>query len=132
MNGEEDDDGCPDFARRGVAEIAILKPVLFRSNSEEILPESYPVLADVASIMRAHLELRIRIEGHTDDRGGDDHNLELSRERAAAVVRFLVERHGLEADRLSSEGYGESQPIAPNSTAEGRAKNRRVVFTIQP
>ncbi|MBI5490260.1 MAG: OmpA family protein [Deltaproteobacteria bacterium] len=131
-NGFEDEDGCPDFARRGVAEISILKPILFRSNSNEILPESYPVLADVASIMEAHPEIRIRVEGHTDDRGSEEHNLALSRERAAAVVRFMVERHGIAADRLSSEGFGETQPIAPNSTPEGRTRNRRVVFTIEP
>ncbi|MBI5501538.1 MAG: OmpA family protein [Deltaproteobacteria bacterium] len=131
-NGFEDEDGCPDFARRGVAEIAILKPILFRSNSDEILAESYPVLADVASIMEAHPEIRIRVEGHTDDRGSDEHNLELSRDRAAAVVRFLVERHGIGAERLSSEGFGEAQPIGPNATPEGRARNRRVVFTIEP
>ena len=132
LNGEDDDDGCPDFARRGAAEIAILKPILFRTNSDEILEESFPVLADVAAIMEAHPEIRIRVEGHTDDRGTEEHNLELSRLRAAAVVRFLVQRHGIDADRLSSEGFGESQPIAPNSTPEGRAKNRRVVLTILP
>ncbi len=131
VNGEEDDDGCPDFARRGTGEIAILKPILFRSNSDVILPESYPVLADVASIMQAHPEIRILVEGHTDDRGTEEHNLELSRDRAASVVRFLVERHQIAAERLSSEGYGESRPIADNGTSEGRAKNRRVMFTVQ-
>lgn len=130
VNGTDDDDGCPDFARRGDAEIAILRPILFRTNSDEILPESDAVLADVAAILQAHPELRIRVEGHTDDRGTARHNLELSRQRAAAVVRRLVERHGIPADRLSSEGFGESLPIAPNSTPEGRAKNRRVVFNI--
>ncbi|NMC72555.1 MAG: OmpA family protein [Myxococcales bacterium] len=54
------------------------------------------------------------------------------RRRAAAVVRFLVERHGVAADRLSSEGYGETRPIADNRTSEGRARNRRVVFQIVP
>jgi len=132
VNGEDDEDGCPDFARRGVAEIAILKPILFKSNSDEILPESYPVLADVASIMQAHPEIRIRVEGHTDDRGTEEHNLELSRRRAASVVRFMAERHSIAAERLSSEGFGESQPIADNGTSEGRAKNRRVVFAIRP
>ena len=59
MNGVDDADGCPDFARRGVAEIAILKPIQFRSNSDEILPESFPVLADVGSIMQAHPEINL-------------------------------------------------------------------------
>lgn len=132
VNEYEDTDGCPDFARRDAAEIAVLKPILFKTNSDEILPESYPVLADVAAILTAHPDLRIRIEGHTDDRGSDDHNLDLSRRRAASVVRFLVERHGIAAERLSSEGYGESHPIADNRTSEGRARNRRVVFQIVP
>jgi len=89
------------------------------------------VLADVGSIMQAHAEIRILVEGHTDDRGSEEHNLELSQQRAAAVVRFLVERHQIDASRLSAEGYGESQPIADNGSSDGRAKNRRVMFTIQ-
>ncbi len=131
-NGYEDEDGCPDYARREASQIAILRPILFRSNSDEILAESFPVLDEVASIMKAHPEIRIAVEGHTDDRGTDRHNLVLSQRRAEAVVRFLVERHAIRSERLSAQGFGESKPIAENRTPQGRSTNRRVIFTIQP
>ena len=71
----------------------------------------------------------VEIGGHTDSRGADDYNLELSQRRAAAVMRYLTE-NGIEAGRLTSEGYGEARPIDTNDTDAGRARNRRVVFVI--
>ena len=69
----------------------------------------------------------MRVEGHTDSRASDAHNLDLSRRRAASVMRYLTEQ-GVDATRLDSEGFGESRPIADNETEEGRALNRRVEF----
>jgi outer membrane protein OmpA-like peptidoglycan-associated protein len=72
---------------------------------------------------------RMRIEGHTDNRGNADMNLDLSKRRAASVRQWLVD-HGVESERLESEGYGLTRPIASNDTDEGRALNRRVEFKI--
>jgi outer membrane protein OmpA-like peptidoglycan-associated protein len=72
---------------------------------------------------------RFEIAGHTDNTGTEQDNLTLSHERAQAVKDFLVEFYGIDPDRLVARGYGESQPVASNTTEEGRARNRRVVFT---
>jgi outer membrane protein OmpA-like peptidoglycan-associated protein len=84
----------------------------------------------VARILAQHTELtRIRVEGHTDNVGGKSYNQDLSQRRARAVVRALVQR-GIAAGRLEAQGYGFDRPVASNATAAGRAKNRRVEFTI--
>jgi outer membrane protein OmpA-like peptidoglycan-associated protein len=72
---------------------------------------------------------RIRVEGHTDDRGDDDYNLDLSQRRAASVLTYLLTA-GIEAGRLESEGLGETIPIADNDSRDGRAENRRVEFYV--
>ena len=72
---------------------------------------------------------RFEIAGHTDNTGSKDANLKLSRERAEAVKTFLVKFYGISPERLVARGYGETQPVASNETEEGRAMNRRVVFT---
>lgn len=82
----------------------------------------------MAATLQKHPELgTVRIEGHTDDVGEDDFNQKLSERRAASVRRALLKR-GVPASRLTTHGYGESSPIAPNATPAGRAKNRRVEF----
>ena len=73
-----------------------------------------------------HRDLKLAIEGHTDDAGDAAANKTLSEERAAAVKAYLVARHHVEPSRLAAQGFGESKPAAPNSTAEGRQQNRRV------
>ncbi len=74
-------------------------------------------------------EASVHVEGHTDADGAEDLNLALSVSRAEAVVNALIER-GVGIERLYAEGYGESEPIAPNDTKEGKAQNRRIAFTI--
>ena len=79
-----------------------------------------------------HPEIKsVSVEGHTDDRGAAAMNKRLSAARAAAVVKWLV-AHGVKADRLSSQGFGFERPLVPNDSDEGRTKNRRVEFHIQP
>ncbi len=73
--------------------------------------------------------MKIEIAGHTDSVGSEMYNLRLSEARANAVRDYLIQ-HGISPDRLIAKGYGESRPIAPNTTREGRAKNRRVEFTV--
>ncbi len=88
-------------------------------------PEADPALQRVLATLQRHPELRIEVGAHTDSRGSDAHNLRVSRLRAEAVVNWLAAR-GIALDRLEVRGYGEAQPIAPNTTAEGRAQNRRI------
>src|SRR5262249_31209837 len=91
---------------------------------------SFQVLDGVASLMVHHPEVfQVEVGGHTDNTGDAAHNTELSKARAAAVVSYLTTK-GVDAKRLSSQGYGPDKPIADNKTAGGRTKNRRVEFNI--
>ena len=102
----------------------------FDTNLDTIKKESLAVLDDVATQIQSHPELvKIRVEGHTDNVGKSSDNLSLSRRRATSVRTYLVSR-GIDANRLLAEGYGDSNPIASNTDEPGRAKNRRVAFTI--
>lgn len=103
--------------------------ILFDSGSSTLRPESTPVLEQILVTLNEHAELRVVIEGHTDSVGDDAANQTLSEQRAAAVVRYLV-NHGIEDGRLASAGRGESEPVADNETAEGRQQNRRVVIRL--
>jgi outer membrane protein OmpA-like peptidoglycan-associated protein len=97
----------------------------FDLDSDVIRLESKPILDKIASLLAAKPAWRMMIEGHTDATGGTEHNLELSRRRAAAVKHYLVTK-GIDASRLETVGFGESRPVAPNNTALGLAQNRRV------
>jgi outer membrane protein OmpA-like peptidoglycan-associated protein len=112
--------------------LEILDIVHFETDRDRILPDSYPLLDNVAMVLNAHAELAaIDVEGHTDNQGDDAHNKDLSQRRAAAVVRYLASR-GVAAARLTAVGYGEERPVADNATKAGRAKNRRVEFRLHP
>jgi outer membrane protein OmpA-like peptidoglycan-associated protein len=118
--------------------IVITDVVYFATNKDTILPVSYDVLNDVASVMKANPDIKVRVEGHASKdpasakrgKAGADYNLKLSDIRAKSVKAYLVEKGGVAADRLDGVGFGWNQPIAPNDTKEGRAKNQRVDFTI--
>ncbi|MFW6051538.1 MAG: OmpA family protein [Myxococcota bacterium] len=111
--------------------IRVDEKIHFEFDSAEIRAESHDLLDEIAQVMNDHPELRrIRVEGHTDPRGTEEYNLDLSRRRAESVVEYLVEEGGVDEDRLELEGYGFSRPIASNDTEEGMAKNRRVEFNI--
>lgn len=108
----------------------VLRGIHFKSGSAEILPESYPILDEAAKILKENPTIIVEVQGHTDSRGSARYNLKLSQRRAEAVVKYLVEKHGIDPKRLIPKGYGESRPIASNATPEGRALNRRVEFKI--
>lgn len=110
-------------------QIKILEKVYFETAKAEIKPQSFDLLDEVADTILANDVGRVRVEGHTDSRGGDDYNLDLSQRRADSVRAYLIGK-GVPADQLIAVGYGETQPIASNNTESGRAQNRRVVFTL--
>ncbi|WP_324650749.1 OmpA family protein [Georgenia sp. H159] len=105
--------------------------VLFGNNEDEIVPEAEAALeAVVADIASRGEPVKIRVEGHTDDVGTEEHNLDLSQRRAEAVAAWLTEQGGLEAAVVTTVGLGYEYPRADNGTEEGRAQNRRVVITV--
>ena len=97
----------------------------FEPNSTSLAPGAQDALVPLLGLLRAHPDFRVRVIGHTDNTGRPAVNLELSRERAAAVVDWLVAR-GIDPSRTIALGYGATQPIADNATAAGRARNRRI------
>lgn len=108
------------------AEVAEVYGIYFSFNRADIRPESERVLQEIAAVLKAHPDWKLRVDGHTDGIGNDAANLELSKRRSAAVKAALVTGHGIDGSRLSTGGYGESRPQATNDTPEGRARNRRV------
>lgn len=102
--------------------------IVFDSGSDRIKPESAPVLRQVAAYLKENGEVKVMITGHTDDVGEKAANQTLSEQRAAAVAASLGKDFGIDAARLSTSGKGESAPIAPNDSPEGKATNRRVEF----
>lgn len=120
----------PEKVVRKAEKIEILEKVQFETASAEIKPESYGLLDEVARVLQDNPDItKVRVEGHTDSRGGRAYNKKLSQRRAASVRRYLIDK-GVAKKRLAARGYGLSKPIADNSTEEGRYQNRRVEFTI--
>jgi len=105
--------------------------VTFGFDRADIESRFYPVLDDVARVLNQYPQTTIDVVGHADSDGAEAYNLDLSRRRAASVAGYLIERNVLR-DRLYVDGRGESQPIASNATAEGKAQNRRVEIIIRP
>ena len=100
--------------------------IFFDTGSDRIRPESTPTLKEIGTMLKEHADLKLVIEGHTDNVGQAAANQALSEKRAAAVKQFLVDSYGIDAARLESKGLGASKPAAPNTTNEGRQTNRRV------
>jgi outer membrane protein OmpA-like peptidoglycan-associated protein len=100
--------------------------ILFDTGSDRLRPESTPTLKEIGEMLRQHAGLRLRIEGHTDNVGSAEANQVLSGRRAAAVRQYLLTTYGVDAARLEAVGVGPARPVAPNSTPEGRQRNRRV------
>lgn len=112
--------------------ITLSGSVLFASDKSELLPSAQQRLDDVAkALLEGNPDAQIVVEGHTDSRGGESYNLDLSARRAEAVRSYLVSR-GVPAARIRAQGLGLSRPVADNKSAEGRANNRRVEIVVQP
>jgi outer membrane protein OmpA-like peptidoglycan-associated protein len=124
-------DGCPAYKLVVVTQnkIEIKQTIYFDTRKATIKRVSYPLLDEVAQALFDNPTIQIRIEGHTDSQGKDAFNLKLSTNRAASVRNYLIAK-GVEESRMTSEGFGETMPIADNRTKEGRSQNRRVEFVI--
>ena len=105
--------------------------ILFDTGRADIKDESREALEEIGKLLRQEPDLKLHVVGHTDNVGGYESNLDLSKRRAAAVVAALVNDHGIAAGRLTANGVSYLAPVAPNATEEGRAKNRRVELVPQ-
>ncbi|MFA9189619.1 DUF5723 family protein [Flavobacterium sp. FBOR7N2.3] len=122
--------GCPEVTTEVIKRLNdFSKSVLFDSSKATIKPESHDKLEGIVKVMDEYNNANFKLEGHTDSTGNVAKNLQLSKDRAAAVKDYLISK-GISADRLSSEGYGITKPIASNKTVEGRAQNRRVEIIL--
>ena len=106
-----------------------LTQVEFHNNSMNLTSKSKELLSKTAEVIKKHTQFQYVVQGHTDDRGNAEYNLQLSAKRANKVKEYLISQ-GVDASLLSSEGFGEEQPIADNATKAGRIQNRRVVFQV--
>ncbi len=121
--------GCP-VARVEKGQIRILEQVQFAYNSDRILKASDYILEAVQKVLSDNPQIRlIEVQGHTDNKGGDQYNLNLSKRRAASVMKWLTAK-GIDKKRMKSQGFGKKNPIDTNDTEDGRANNRRVEFHI--
>jgi outer membrane protein OmpA-like peptidoglycan-associated protein len=128
-----DDRDCPDRNAVIVGEttIVLLKSIEFEFDKAIIEKRSYPILDAVVLALHDNPDIQlVEIRGHTDERGDDEYNLDLSNRRAAAVVTYL-QTHGTDADRLTSTGYGETMPLDHAHNEAAWTKNRRVEFQIR-
>lgn len=105
--------------------------IMFDTNMADIKPQSKPALEQIARLMKKEPKLRLHVVGHTDNVGGFESNLGLSRRRAEAVVAALTRQYGIAANRLTANGVAYLAPVAVNTTEDGRAKNRRVELVPQ-
>ena len=110
-------------------DITVLKGVNFDNDKSNLRPDALTILDESVAILKKYPTLKVEIAGHTDSNNTDKYNMALSHRRAKAVVDYFVSK-GIEAARLTAKGYGESNPIADNKTADGRAENRRVEMRI--
>lgn len=130
-NTEVDAKGCPVEKAAPI----VLKGVTFEFNSAQLTAEATKRLDNVVNALKGSDKINVSISGYTDNKGADSYNLDLSDKRAASVRQYLID-HGIDSDRLTSKGYGETMPVAPNTkpngsdNPQGRAKNRRVELDV--
>ncbi len=121
--------GAPDTRNKLITEGKfVTRGILFAVNSDQIKPESYGVIKDIASVLTENPELRVKIIGHTDADGDESTNLALSKRRAESVKNSLIKDFNINVSRLETDGKGEIQPTDNNTSSEGKANNRRVEF----
>jgi OOP family OmpA-OmpF porin len=122
--------GCPTKPALVVVtdcEVKITQQIHFEYNKDKIRPESFPILDAVAEVLEKNPDIKLEVQGHTDNRGSAHYNKDLSNRRAHSVRKYLAAK-GIAPDRLTAQGYGFDRPIVDNSTEQNRALNRRVQF----
>jgi outer membrane protein OmpA-like peptidoglycan-associated protein len=129
--GPIDNQGCPRYEKIIVREdkIELKEHIQFAWNESTIEPASHPLLNEVVRALNENRSWNVRIQGHASSEGAADHNQKLSEGRAQAVLQYLAS-HGVAKERLSYKGFSSSMPLEPNTTAQGREANRRVVFKV--
>ena len=128
--GPASNKGCPEVKEEVKKRLAFAaRAIQFETGKATIKPVSYKILDEVASILKEYPYYDVNVDGHTDNVGKPDKNLQLSKDRAASAVTYLVGK-GIPAERLVSSGYGDTKPVSDNKTAAGRAQNRRVEFNL--
>lgn len=129
--GIAENNGCPEV-KQEVKQVfkKALNGIQFETGKSKITKPSYPILDDIANIMKENPAYKLFIKGHTDNDGNAEMNLNLSKDRAAEVLKYLKGK-GVEESRMHSEGYGDTRPIVPNNSAANKAKNRRVEFEVE-
>lgn len=128
--GTAQENGCPEIKKEIVEKVNYAaKNIFFAWNSIQLLPASYAALDEVVNILQEHPQLQLAIGGHTDNVGSTQSNLEFSEKRANAVRQYFSGK-GIAPSRLKATGYGETRPLAPNTTAAGRSRNRRVEMSL--
>ncbi len=131
VKGPASNYGCPLVKASLIKKVNFAaKGLLFQTGKAVILKQSYPKLNSVVLILKADTSLNIDLAGYTDNVGDSIKNKKLSEDRANAAKTYFV-KHGIKESRITAEGYGDEKPIATNKTAIGRAKNRRVEFTLK-
>ena len=128
--GPSSNGGCPELSSE---ELAVLKDALegvqFKTDSDELIGDSNQKLDKVVGLLQKHPDFTLKISGYTDNTGDAEYNVQLSDKRAHAAESYIISS-GISASRITAKGYGEENPVADNSTAAGRAKNRRVEFEL--
>jgi len=122
--------GCPEIKQELIEKVNyVAKNIFFRTGSDQITKSSFARLNEIVDILIADNRLELKVDGHTDNTGTDGQNLILSQKRADAVKKYLISK-GINASRLEAKGYGQTRPVADNSTKKGQASNRRVEINL--
>ena len=129
FNEFEDDDGCPDEAPKTESFTGVIEGISFDTNKATIRKAAAPKLEEAIETLKKFPDLRIEVSGHTDSVGNERHNMDLSRRRAEAVKKYMVDR-GIAGNRIETRGAGENEPIESNRSKDGRARNRRIEFRL--
>ena len=130
MNGYKDLDGCPDEVPKEIKKYTgAVKGIYFANGKADLLPTSNKVLDEIVKVLKDYPDVKAEIQGHTDNNGERNKNVDLSKARAESVRKYLLD-HGTSPDRLTAVGFGPDQPVADNKSSSGRAKNRRVELKL--
>ena len=131
LAGIPENNGCPELPKEVISQLTkIASKIFFESGSDKLRPSSIAQLDDLSDILSKYPESNLIIEGHTDNTGDAERNVILSQKRCESVKTYLISK-GIDANRLSATGFGQSHPIDDNNTASGRSKNRRVELRTQ-